>query len=149
MNHSRVHQGGFTLLELMVVIAIISILAAITAPTFTRQITKAKLVEAQNIATQSQSFIEEYILLNGGFPSSTEFAEISPIVASDSIVKSIAVSDQEASSGSVTVSLNSDTGISEGNYLKYHRDANNNWQCESDLASKLLPQQCTTVEEAQ
>lgn len=147
MNRLRAHQGGFTLLELMVVIAIISILAAITAPTFTRQITKAKLVEAQNIATQSQSFIEEYILLNGTFPSTTEFADIAPTVSSDSIVKSIAVSDQEEAAGSVTVTLNSDTGITEGNYLKYSRDDNSNWQCESDLASKLLPQQCSTVEE--
>ena len=149
MKRIRAHQGGFTLLELMVVIAIISILAAITAPTFTRQITKAKLVEAQNIATQSQSFIEEYILLNGSFPSSTEFAEIAPVVASDSIVKSIAVSDQEAGAGSVTVSLNSNTGVSEGNYLKYSRDENSNWSCESDMTSNLLPQQCTTVEEEQ
>jgi len=146
MNRLRAHQGGFTLLELMVVIAIISILAAITAPTFTRQITKAKLVEAQNIATQSQSFIEEYILLNGTFPSTTEFAAIAPTVAGDSIVKSIAVSDQEEGTGSVTVTLNSDTGISEGNYFKYSRDDSNDWQCVSDLDSKLLPPQCSTVE---
>ncbi|MEL0636705.1 MULTISPECIES: pilin [Marinomonas] len=147
MNRLRANQNGFTLLELMVVIAIISILAAITAPTFTRQITKAKLVEAQNLATQSQSFIEEYILLNGEFPSESNFNEIVPTVLSNSIVKSIKVSDQDKETGSVTITLNDDTGISEGNYLKYSRNEERNWLCESDLSSNVLPRQCTTVEE--
>ncbi|MGO3344215.1 MAG: pilin [Marinomonas sp.] len=146
-NRLRTNQNAFTLLELMVVIAIISILALITAPTFTRQITKAKLVEAQNIAAQSQSFIEEYILLNGTFPTATEFTEIAPSISNSDIVQSIAVNNPSEETGSFRVTLKSNTGISEGDYFEYTRNAERYWQCESNLASNVLPQQCTSTAE--
>lgn len=136
---------GFTLLELMVVIAIISILAAITAPTFTRQITKAKLVEAQNLATQSQSIIEEFILLNGAFPTDSDFQKIAPSLKSDSLVKSIQINSQNAETGSFKLTLNSDTGIDQNQYFEYSRNADRDWSCESDLSSKVLPSQCTSL----
>ncbi|MBR7888595.1 pilin [Marinomonas sp. A79] len=132
---------GFTLLELMVVIAIISILASLSAPTFTRQIAKANLIEAQNIATQHQSLVEEYILLNGSFPTDNEFDDIKQAVADDSIVQSIAVNDAD----SIIITLNSATGIDDSSTLTYTRDDDRNWQCTSDLDTNVLPLKCTST----
>ena len=145
MLPSRLAMRGFTLLELMVVIAIISILASLSAPTFTRQIAKAKLIEAQNLATQHQSLVEEFILLHGAFPSDAEFNLIKQKLTADSIAKSISVDSQNKSMGNIVLTLNDSTGVTENQYLRYSRDANRNWQCRSDLESNILPLQCESV----
>ncbi len=137
-------QQGFTLLELMVVIAIISILASLSAPTFTRQIAKAKLIDAQNIATQHQAIVEEFILLNGHFPSTEEFALYRRTLADNSIVKSLTVKNQNNISGDLVLTLNNSTDITEGQMITYQRDSNRNWSCTSDINEQLLPQQCTS-----
>lgn len=145
MRSSRLSMRGFTLLELMVVIAIISILASLSAPTFTRQITKAKLIEVQNLATQHQSLVEEFILLHGSFPSEADFNLIKTPLDTDSIVKLITVNDQNKGTGNIQLTLNDSTGITENQYLKYARDANRNWHCTSDLAENVLPLQCKSL----
>ena len=142
---SRLTMRGFTLLELMVVIAIISILASLSAPTFTRQIAKAKLIEAQNLATQHQSMVEEFILLHSAFPTESEFILIKHTLPDDSIVKSLSVNGQNKSSGNLTIHLNNSTGVNENQYLKYTRDANRNWHCSSDVDSNILPMQCESL----
>jgi type IV pilus assembly protein PilA len=129
----------------MVVIAIISIIASLSAPTFTRQIAKAKLIEAQNLATQHQSLVEEFILLHGSFPTETEFDLIKQTLADDSIAKSISVESQNRNMGNILITLNDSTGITENQYLRYSRDANRNWQCSSDLDNNILPLQCDSV----
>ncbi|RCX00424.1 pilin [Marinomonas foliarum] len=126
---SRQLMRGFTLLELMVVIAIISILASLSVPTFTRQIAKAKLIEAQNLATQHQSVIEEFILLHGSFPNKAEFNLIKNSLADKSIAKSITVDSANKMTGSLILTLNSNTGIDENQYLRYSRDSSRNWTC--------------------
>lgn len=145
MIFSRLTTRGFTLLELMVVIAIISILASLSAPTFTRQITKAKLIEVQNLATQHQSLVEEFILLHGTFPSTAEFDLIKHTLDQASIVKSITVKGQDKGIGNIQLTLNDSTGITENQYFKYARDANRNWHCTADLDAKVLPLQCESL----
>ncbi|MGO2355339.1 MAG: pilin [Marinomonas foliarum] len=144
---SRQLMRGFTLLELMVVIAIISILASLSVPTFTRQIAKAKLIEAQNLATQHQSVIEEFILLHGSFPNKAEFNLIKNSLADKSIAKSITVDSANKMTGSLILTLNSNTGIDENQYLRYSRDSSRNWTCLSDLDPNLLPLQCDSSTE--
>lgn len=145
MATSPTKQQGFTLLELMVVIAIISILAAFSAPTFVRQITKAKLVEAQNLATQNQSLVEEYILLNGKFPAEQAFKKLVQPLPDDSIAKSIAVTDPSEATGNIVITLNENTGIKAGQTITYTRDENRQWHCESDLNESVLPPKCTSI----
>lgn len=145
MFHNRLSVRGFTLLELMVVIAIISILASFTAPTLTRQITKAKLIEAQNIATQQQSLVEEFILLNGRFPTQSQLDGISQPLNTGSVVKEITINNANATAGDIKLSLDDSISNTEGPHLTYSRDENRNWQCTSNLAANVLPEQCDSA----
>ena len=63
------NNKGFTLIELMIVVVIIGILAAIAIPRFTSVSDGAKQAEAEPILKQLCSLGEAYELRYGGFPT--------------------------------------------------------------------------------
>lgn len=66
MNHLSL-QKGFTLIELMIVIAIIGILTAIAVPAYNGYITTAKMTEAQNNIAAIRLAQEEFFLENNQY----------------------------------------------------------------------------------
>lgn len=63
----RAHgEGGFTLVELLVVMLIIGLLAAIAIPSFFNQRDKARDADAKSAARTAQTAIETYATDNGG-----------------------------------------------------------------------------------
>jgi type IV pilus assembly protein PilA len=62
-------QKGFTLIELMIVIAIIGILAAIAIPAYQNYTIRAQVTEGLSLAAGFKTAISEYYAQNGSFPS--------------------------------------------------------------------------------
>lgn len=64
---SRRASGGFTLIELMIVVAIIGIIAAIAYPSYQDQVTKTRRMDAQGALSSFASAMERYYTENGTY----------------------------------------------------------------------------------
>lgn len=69
---------GFTYLELMVVVSIISVLAAIAIPAFNDYVVKSKVTEALLASVSSRKSVEEYYAYHGVLPRNNDEAGLSP-----------------------------------------------------------------------
>ena len=142
-------QQGFTLIELMIVVAIIGILAAIAIPAYQDYTIRAQVSEGLNLAGGAKAAISEVVMDSGVFPTSNDEAGLSAegsikgkyvsevLVTTDGIIQ---VTYQGPSAHSVLVSapgiLNLSPTTNAGSV---------EWTCEStdgSIADKHLPAAC-------
>ncbi|MES2508915.1 MAG: pilin [Pseudomonadota bacterium] len=102
-------QKGFTLIELMIVVAIIGILAAVALPAYQDYTTRAKVSEVVLAASGARTAIAEYVAASGAFPSSASAASIA--TQSSKYVNNLAYTNTNASAGVVTVTAQGDPNI--------------------------------------
>ncbi|HRH87676.1 MAG TPA: pilin, partial [Rubrivivax sp.] len=78
-------QKGFTLIELMIVVAIIGILAAVALPAYQDYTKRAKVSEVLLAASSAKNTVAEYANTQNALPSATQVAidsQVSTYVAS-------------------------------------------------------------------
>ncbi|EMT7896888.1 pilin, partial [Neisseria gonorrhoeae] len=97
-------QKGFTLIELMIVIAIVGILAAVALPAYQDYTARAQVSEAILLAEGQKSAVTEYYLNNGEWPENNDSAG----VASASEIKGKYVKEVKVENGVVTAQMKSD-----------------------------------------
>ncbi|HFC4674809.1 TPA: pilin, partial [Neisseria gonorrhoeae] len=94
-------QKGFTLIELMIVIAIVGILAAVALPAYQDYTARAQVSEAILLAEGQKSAVTEYYLNNGEWPENNTSAG----VASSGEIKGKYVQKVEVNNGVVTATM--------------------------------------------
>ena len=71
-------QQGFTLIELMIVVAIIGILAAIAIPAYQDYTIRAQVSEGLNLSAGAKTAVTEFFQDTGSFPANNTQAGIDP-----------------------------------------------------------------------
>lgn len=106
----RDKQHGFTLIELMIVVAIIGVLAAIAIPAYQDYTIRAQVSEGLNLASGAKSALWDFISSTGRLPPSNASAGLpAPSSISGNYVSSVDVSNGRVE---VTFGNNVNTTIS-------------------------------------
>lgn len=142
---------GFTLIELMIVVAIIGILAAVAMPAYQDYVKRAHVSEGLVLANGARSSVTEYFSENGRFangsPSNSSYGLPSMYSITGNAVESVAIGN----SGLIQVVYNSKVrGTGSNQFLNLIPSVTNTgsivWTCQPagslGVEKKYLPVSC-------
>jgi type IV pilus assembly protein PilA len=137
-------ERGFTLIELMIVVAIIAILAAIAIPAYQDYLIRAQVTEGVSLATGAKAAVWDYVANNGTYPPSN----VSAGLAQASSITGTYVSSVDASGGTIQVQYDqprTNTVIKSGVLVlsPVLGGGSIQWTCKSaSLRGQYLPTTC-------
>jgi len=138
------NMKGFTLIELMIVIAILGILMAIAIPAYQDYTVRAKVSEGLNLAGSAKLGISEYVQSEGDFP--TDNAEAGLAASTD--ITGNDVTSVEVTTGLIEITFAStapDSIASSTLVLSAYTTAGSTrWTCgtDGDVEDRFRPSSC-------
>ena len=143
-------QKGFTLIELMIVVAIIGILAAIAIPAYQDYTIRAKLSEAIVAASPAKTAISEYYISVGSMPNTATEAGFDTTI-STTAVQGLDFNRTSSTQAEVTVRINAVGGTTaDGDEIELQGTGSAtavDWECRpgtTPVEQKYLPAECRT-----
>ncbi|WP_304528920.1 pilin [Ottowia massiliensis] len=138
-------QKGFTLIELMIVVAIIGVLAAVALPAYQDYLGRSQMSEAFILASGQKGTMAEYYSNHGQWPANNAAAG----AAAEGDINGKYVQKVNITGDTATAYLRS-TGVNagiKGKKLILKGTAGTTlgsftWACSSDAAPKYLPSSC-------
>ena len=112
MKNMKSAQQGFTLIELMIVVAIIGILAAVAIPAYQDYTTRAKMSEVIGISSAAKTSLFEAYASNGAMPATTDsviddlkasFANSAIVGATTDVTYAVSTTNTTNDTGTFTV----------------------------------------------
>ncbi|MDH3589110.1 MAG: pilin [Gammaproteobacteria bacterium] len=147
-------QQGFTLIELMIVVAIIGILAAIAIPAYQDYTQRAQIGEAFTVVSGAKTAIAEFAQTNGDYPDGTAITNLSLNIDDGKAGKYAKKLDVTADSGVIVVTMKGagDVGVKIADKTVTFTPPSNleevtgafNWTCSSNAEQKFLPKSCVS-----
>lgn len=136
-------QQGFTLIELMIVVAIIGILAAIAIPAYQDYTVRAKMSEAITAAAPAKTGVSEFYQSEGTLPTTASEAGFETNIDSE-FVRSVRING----TGVIQVEIKNMGGDTAAGQFPFNlspvtRTATVDWFCKS-LGDCIFPATCTT-----
>ena len=142
-------QQGFTLIELMIVVAIIGILAAVALPAYQDYTARSQVSEAISLASGAKTAVTEYWTSKGSFPGSNTSAGLA---ATATDINGKYVASVEVGTGGVVTATMKATGVAKGiesgtlALSPITAAGSIKWTCKagssSGLAAKYIPSSC-------
>ncbi len=136
-------QQGFTLIELMIVVAIIGILAAIAIPAYQDYTIRSQVTEGMSLASGAKTAVAEFYNHKGSWPSDNASSGL----ATNTAIKGNYVTQVDATGGTVEATFggSANTAIT-GDILILSATTSAGavtWKCKSStIADKYLPTNC-------
>jgi type IV pilus assembly protein PilA len=131
-------QQGFTLIELMIVVAIIGILAAVALPAYQDYTVRAKVTEVMLAASSAKGGVAEYVATYGALPPNASYTPesqvskyVSAVAWATPVITATAAGDAKITGSTITLTASLNANNNQAN-----------WACAGSIDTKYRPASC-------